>query len=122
MTQLWKGEEIFRSDCELQIAPSDIDFFKDDATACDLIMQSRCHKFIATLSILKKNSHTLRSSAKLFSMENWELLPYCLLCRTALLGLMKSWKGRSLGDDLAENGKFGLTGVQITEVVTSLVV
>ena len=70
MTQLWKGEEIFRSDCELQIAPSDIDFFKDDATACDLIMQSRCHKFIATLSILKKNSHTLRSSAKLFSMEN----------------------------------------------------
>ena len=54
MTQLWKGEEIFRSDCDLQIAPSDIDFFKDDATVCDLIMQSRCHKFIATLSILKK--------------------------------------------------------------------
>ena len=54
MTQLWKGEEIFRSDCELQIALSDIDFFKDDATACDLIMQSRCHKFIPTLSILKK--------------------------------------------------------------------
>lgn len=41
MTQLWRGEEIVRSDCELQIAPLDIDFFKDDATACDLIMQSR---------------------------------------------------------------------------------
>ena len=42
----------------------------------------------------KKFSHTLRSLAKLFSMENWVLLPYCQLCHTALLSLMTSWEGR----------------------------
>ena len=91
MTQLWRGEEIVRSDCELQIAPLDIDFFKDDATACDLIMQSRCHKFTATLSILKKFSHfaTLSKTLQHGELRIAALLSAVSYCLTRLDDILK---------------------------------
>ena len=82
----------FQSDCELQPVPSQIWVLKEDnALPCDLLMQTSRHNFISTLS--KKFSHTLRSLTKFFSIQNWVLLPYCLLCHTALLSLMTSWQG-----------------------------
>lgn len=51
-----KGERrAFKSDCELPLAPSDIQFFKEDGvTTCSLLIQTTSHQFIGTLCILKE--------------------------------------------------------------------
>ena len=101
------------------------EFSKENAaTACGLLMQTRCHKFIATLCILKEIfthfavlSKTLQngepSSAALLSAVS-----YCLAKLDDILR-RKDEILATPSDDLAENGKFGLVRVQITEASTN---
>ena len=119
-TQLWKKRELFSQTVNFNYHLQIFEFSKENAaTACGLLMQTRCHKFIATLCILKEIfthfavlSKTLQhgepSSAALLSAVS-----YCL----AKLGKEEILATPS--DDLAENGKFGLVRVQITEASTN---
>lgn len=98
------------------------EFFKEeDATACGLLTQTRCHKFIGALYMLKEVLASLAVLSK--TLQQGELsfagLPpavsYCLAKVDDVLK-RKDVILATLSDDLAENGKFGLAGIQITEV------
>lgn len=101
------------------------EFFKEeDATACGLLTQTRCHKFIGALYMLKEVLAPLAVLSK--TLQQGELsfagLPpavsYCLAKVDDVLK-RKDVILATLSDDLAENGKFGLAGIQITEASTT---
>ena len=101
------------------------EFFKEeDATACGLLTQTRCHKFIGAIYILKEVLAPLAVLSK--TLQQGELsfagLPpavsYCLAKLDDVLK-RKDVILATLSDDLAENGKFGLAGIQITEASTT---
>ena len=70
-TQLWKREGVFSQTVNFNLHVQIYEFFKeDDATSCGLLMQTRCHKFIGTLSIPKEVLIHFAVLTKLFSMEN----------------------------------------------------
>lgn len=97
------------------------EFFKEeDATACGLLTQTRCHKFIGAIYILKEVLAPLAVLSK--TLQQGELsfagLPpavsYCLAKLDDVLK-RKDVILATLSDDLAENGKFSLAGIQITK-------
>ncbi|XP_068691032.1 zinc finger protein 862-like [Montipora foliosa] len=105
--------------------PQTFEFFKEeDATACGLLTQTRCHKFIGAIYILKEVLAPLAVLSK--TLQQGELsfagLPpavsYCLAKLDDVLK-RKDVILATLSDDLAENGKFGLAGIQITEASTT---
>ena len=101
------------------------EFFKEnDATACGLLTQTRSHKFIGTLYILKEILQNLAVLSK--TLQQGELsfagLPsavsYCLAKLDDVLR-RKDEILATLSVDLSEDGKFGLAGIQITEASTN---
>ena len=101
------------------------EFFKEnDATACGLLTQTRNHKFIGTLYILKEILQNLAVLSK--TLQQGELsfagLPsavsYCLAKLDDVLR-RKDEILATLSVDLSEDGKFGLAGIQITEASTN---
>ena len=102
------------------------EFFKEeDATACGLLTQTRCHKFIGAIYILKEVlaplavlSKTLQQGELSFA----DLPPAVSYCLAKLDDVLKRKDVilATLSDDLAENGKFGLAGIQITEASTTV--
>ena len=102
----------FQSDCKLQLAPLDIHLIrKDDATVCSLLMQTRCHKFIATLCILNEiltHSEVLRKTLQHRELIFPALLSAVSYCHAKLDDILRR-KDKilvTLGDDQAENDKF----------------
>ena len=73
----------------------------------------------------QRNCHTPCIPQQNSRIENWVLPAYRQLCHTALLSLIEIWEGwmKFLGHwmttlKLAENGKLGLAGIQITDAST----
>ena len=102
----------FQSDCKLQLAPLDIYLIrKDDATVCSPLMQTRCHKFIATLCILNEiltHSEVLRKTLQHRELIFPALLSAVSYCHAKLDDILRR-KDKilvTLGDDQAENDKF----------------
>lgn len=101
------------------------EFFKEeDATACGLLTQTRCHKFIGAIYILKEVLAPLAVLSK--TLQQGELSfaglpPAVSYCLAKLDDVLKREDVilATLSDDLAENGKFGLAGIQITEASTT---
>lgn len=101
------------------------EFFKEeDATACGLLTQTRRHKFIGAIYILKEIfaplvvlSKTLQQGALCFSG-----LPPAVSYKLDDVLKRKDVILATLSEDLAENGKFSLAGVQsLKKVLLSLV-
>ena len=97
------------------------EFFKEnDTTTCGLLTQTRNHKFIGTLYILKEILQNLAVLSK--TLQQGELsfagLPsavsYCLVKLDDVLR-RKDEILATLSVDLSEDGKFGLPGIQVTE-------
>ena len=117
----------FQSDCELPLAPSDIQFFKEDGvTTCGLLIQTTSHQFIGTLCILKEVLTPFAVLSK--ALQHGELTFAALLsplsyCLPKLDDIMRRKDDIlvTLGDDLAENGKFGLARLQITEASNNFI-
>lgn len=100
-------------------------FFKEeDATACGLLTQTRSHKFIGTLYILKEILSHLAVLSK--TLQQGELsfagLPsavsYCLAKLDDVVG-RKDEILATLCADLAANGKLSLAGITVTEESTT---
>lgn len=117
----------FQSDRELPLAPSDIQFFKEDGvTTCSLLIQTTSHQFIGTLCILKEVLTPFAVLSK--ALQHGELTFAALLsslsyCLTKLDDITRRKDDIlvTLGDDLAENGKFGLARLQITEASNNFI-
>lgn len=95
-------------------------FKENDAIACSLLTQTRNHKFIGTLYILKEILQNLAVLIK--TLQQGELsfagllsaVSYCLAKLNDVLR-RKDEILATLSVDLSEDEKFGLAGIQITE-------
>ena len=101
------------------------EYFKEsDATASGLLMQTRSHKFIGTLYILKEIlthlavlSKTLQHGEPCFAGLP-SAVSYCLAKLDDVLK-RKDEILRTLSVDLSENGKLALAGIEVTPASTT---
>lgn len=96
----------------------------DDATTCGLLTQTTCHKFIGTLYIIKEILTHLAVRGKTLQQGQLSFagLPSAVLyCLTTLDDVLrrKDVILATPSEVFAENGKFGLVGIQITEASTT---